>query len=231
MWPADSGRTAPESRTLQWDGAGEATRMAGVLANPEMRALFPATRRPPVRQYEVDTAAERRRADAKKTVGTGPRHLRTLFSLGTVACLSDAQLLEQYIARRDELGEAAFATLVQRHGPMVLGACRRVLADRHTAEDAFQATFLVLAHKARSIARRRAPGELAVRGGSALCAKRPGRVPCGSESVRCLLCPQSKSPNRMTLRQTTISSRFSMRSWLGFRIASALPWCSASWRA
>ncbi len=89
-----------------------------------------------------------------KSSGQALRNLRTLFSLGTVACLSDAQLLEQYIARRDELGEAAFATLVQRHGPMVLGACRRVLGDRHTAEDAFQATFLVLAHKARSIARR-----------------------------------------------------------------------------
>jgi RNA polymerase sigma factor (sigma-70 family) len=80
--------------------------------------------------------------------------LRTLLALGTNAGLSDSQLLERFLARRDEAGEAAFATLVQRHGPMVLGICRRVLRDRHGAEDAFQATFLVLVHKARSIAQR-----------------------------------------------------------------------------
>jgi RNA polymerase sigma-70 factor (ECF subfamily) len=80
--------------------------------------------------------------------------LRTLFSLGTVAGLSDAQLLERFIARHDEAGEVAFTTLVQRHAPMVMGVCRRVTRDRHTAEDACQATFLVLAHKARSIAPR-----------------------------------------------------------------------------
>ena len=52
---------------------------------------------------------------------------------------------------RDAVGEAAFAALVGRHGPMVLDVCEQVLADRHDAEDAFQAVFLVLARKARSI--------------------------------------------------------------------------------
>ena len=47
--------------------------------------------------------------------------------------------------------EAAFAALVQRHGPMVLGGCRRLLRNAHEAEDCFQATFLVLVHKARTI--------------------------------------------------------------------------------
>ncbi|HMF17924.1 MAG TPA: sigma-70 family RNA polymerase sigma factor, partial [Gemmataceae bacterium] len=61
---------------------------------------------------------------------------------------TDAQLLACFVADRDE---AAFASLVRQHGPMVLGVCRRVLHDLHAAEDAFQATFLVLARKAGSI--------------------------------------------------------------------------------
>jgi hypothetical protein len=81
-------------------------------------------------------------------------HLRTLFALGANAGLGDSQLLERFIARRDEAGEAAFAALVQGHVPMVMGVCRRVLIDRHAAKDAFQATFLVLVHKARSVTRR-----------------------------------------------------------------------------
>jgi RNA polymerase sigma factor (sigma-70 family) len=70
--------------------------------------------------------------------------IRTAESAG----LTDAQLLERYVARRDE---AAFEALVRRHGPMVLGVCRRVLRSCHDAEDAFQATFLVLVRKAASV--------------------------------------------------------------------------------
>ena len=62
--------------------------------------------------------------------------------------LPDSQLLECFLAGRDEL---AFEALVCRHGPMVLGVCRRVLAHEQDAEDAFQATFLVLLHKGSSI--------------------------------------------------------------------------------
>lgn len=80
--------------------------------------------------------------------------LETLFRLGTVGGLTDEQLLEQFLARRGEDAELAFAVVVERHGPMVLRVCRRILADPHDAEDAFQVTFLVLARKARSIARR-----------------------------------------------------------------------------
>ncbi len=71
-----------------------------------------------------------------------------LFGEGTLAGLSDARLLEQYVAARDE---SAFEALVRRHGPMVLSVCRRVLIDPNDADDAFQAAFLLLARKARSI--------------------------------------------------------------------------------
>src|SRR4051812_12481761 len=64
------------------------------------------------------------------------------------AMASDGQLLGQFIAERDD---AAFRTLVQRHGPMVWGVCRRIAAHHQDAEDAFQATFLVLARKASAV--------------------------------------------------------------------------------
>lgn len=75
-----------------------------------------------------------------------------LLVFGATGQLSDEELLGRFVARRGADAEAAFATLVERYGPMVLGVCRRVLGNRHEAEDAFQATFLVLARKANSIA-------------------------------------------------------------------------------
>ena len=79
--------------------------------------------------------------------------LDALLVFGATGSLSDEELLGRFVARRDDEAEAAFAALVERYGPMVLGVCRRVLGNRDEAEDAFQATFLVLARKADSIAR------------------------------------------------------------------------------
>ena len=75
-------------------------------------------------------------------------HLHTLWHTGTVGGLTDGQLLERFVAADAKTAEHAFAALVARHGPMVLGVCSRILKDPHDAADAFQATFLVLVRKA-----------------------------------------------------------------------------------
>src|SRR5437899_8511093 len=81
--------------------------------------------------------------------------LGRIFRGETVSGLSEWQLLERYLERRDEI---AFEALVARHGPMVLNVCRRMLADQGEVEDAFQATFLVLVRRARQLGPRDAIG-------------------------------------------------------------------------
>src|SRR5262245_30277302 len=76
------------------------------------------------------------------------RHIRRMLGAPAGGELSDRQLLERFAASRDE---DAFTTLVERYGPVVFGVCRRILANPADVDDAFQATFLVLARKARSI--------------------------------------------------------------------------------
>jgi RNA polymerase sigma factor (sigma-70 family) len=89
--------------------------------------------------------------------------------------LSDGQLLDQFLGRTGNAAEVAFAALVKLHGPMVWGVCRGALIDIHDAEDAFQATFLVLVRKANSVRNRDTLGpwlygvarRIAVRAGTA----------------------------------------------------------------
>src|SRR5437016_461634 len=90
----------------------------------------------------------RRECMANRQLDTHLSRARDGAAMPTANELSDGQLLQRFITRRDE---TAFTALVQRHGPMVLAVCRRVLHDPHHAEDAFQATFLTLVKKAAAI--------------------------------------------------------------------------------
>jgi RNA polymerase sigma factor (sigma-70 family) len=85
---------------------------------------------------------------ATTALGTVLHNLRRCLLRQDEAGLTDGDLLECFITERDE---GAFEALVRRHGPMVLGVCRRILRNEADAEDAFQATFLVLVRKAASI--------------------------------------------------------------------------------
>src|SRR5438477_571008 len=109
---------------------------------------------------------------SSSTLGGALRHLRDLFGGGTVIGLSDGQLLARYAASHDG---PAFEALVARHGPMVLSTCRAILKHEQDVEDAFQATFLVLARKARSVRAGAALGGWLHRPGAARCARHPAR--------------------------------------------------------
>jgi RNA polymerase sigma factor (sigma-70 family) len=84
---------------------------------------------------------------------TGSRSLVTLFDAGTLGARTDRELLECFQSDRGAAGQDAFRVLVERHGPMVLGTCHSLVRDPHEAEDAFQATFLILVSKAATIQR------------------------------------------------------------------------------
>jgi DNA-directed RNA polymerase specialized sigma24 family protein len=76
------------------------------------------------------------------------QHLRRAMLRPDATGMTDEQLLRSFVAHRDE---AAFAALLRRHAPMVWGVCQRVLHNYHDAQDAFQATFLILVRKASSL--------------------------------------------------------------------------------
>jgi RNA polymerase sigma factor (sigma-70 family) len=121
------------------------------------------------------------------------RHIRKLAAGRGGSHCTDRQLLEDFTARRDE---AAFAALVARHGPMVLRVCRRVLNHEQDAEDAFQATFLVLVQNTQAIRRRDAlaPWLHGVAYRTAMKAKRSAARRRKHEAERRALTAQSATP-------------------------------------
>ena len=95
---------------------------------------------------------------------------RVLRELSQEPERGDGALLARFAAHRDE---GVFATLVHRHGPMVLGVCRRLVGDAHEAEDVFQATFLVLARQAGRLTARQSVAGLAAHRGQKPGARHP----------------------------------------------------------
>jgi RNA polymerase sigma factor (sigma-70 family) len=101
----------------------------------------------PIAQYKI----MRTRSGTKMTRTQSPTlvgHLKTLFGAGTLTGLGEGELLNRFLSQRDE---TAFEEILARHGPMVLGICRRWLADPHEVDDAFQAIFLILVRKAATL--------------------------------------------------------------------------------
>ena len=107
--------------------------------------------------------------------GSVLRRVHSLLDEGVLSALSDRQLLERDATAGPESAESAFAALVDRHGPMVFRVCREVLRDEHAAQDAFQATFLVLARRAASLWVHDSVGAVASWGGVSHSRLRPGR--------------------------------------------------------
>ena len=108
-------------------------------------------------QLESVTLAECRSWRAAIGGRSRPAPKADSSGLSSSVGLTDRELLERFAHRRDDAAEAAFETLLTRHGAMVLTVCRQVLGDSHAAEDAFQATFLVVVRRAGSL-RVREPG-------------------------------------------------------------------------
>src|SRR5271154_5246916 len=86
--------------------------------------------------------------DVSRYAGAVLEQLNRVFNQGTASGLTEGKLLDRFVTEGDE---AAFAALVARYGPMVLGVCRRILRNDQDIEDAFQATFLVLVRRAGAI--------------------------------------------------------------------------------
>src|SRR5947207_106569 len=111
---------------------------------------------------------------------------------------TDADLLDRYVTARDE---AAFAELVRRHGPAVLAVCRRITRDREDAEDAFQATFLVLARKADRVR----PGSAV--GGAASCPV------LAADAARLAGTSGPSSPRVLKLSEEIVRTPYSSKWW------------------
>ena len=158
-----------------------------------------------------------------------PRELHSLFRDGVATGLTDRELLDRFANGRDSAGEIAFAALVARYGPMVMNVCRRMLRNSDDAEDAFQATFLVLVRRAGAIRFEASLGPW-LYGVSVRVARRARnmRAPGCGRAGRCE--GGSADPRETRVRIERCNSRSMMRC-RGCRRTIARPSCSATCRA
>ena len=156
------------------------------------------------------------------------QHIETLFDAGAIGEQTDRQLLELFTGRDRTAAELAFTVLVKRHGPMIFRACRAILHDPHAAEDAFQATFLVLARKAPGLWVRGSLGPwlLSVARRVACCARTDASRRRAHERTAAELRGASHGGSRRGM----IAMPSSTRNWGACRRSTARRCCSATWR-
>ncbi len=155
------------------------------------------------------------------------RQVHRIVNLGAVGTLTDAQLLDWFVSRRDEAAEAAFEELMIRHGPMVFRVCRSVLRDAHDAEDAFQAAFLVLAHRAGAIRRRGSVASWLFGVAHRVSARAGADRPAAAHSTER---PPNRLPRQGSSMRKMESRKSCTRRSTACRNGSAPPWCSVTWK-
>ncbi len=155
------------------------------------------------------------------------QNIEALFDGGVIGEQTDRQLLQLFADRDPMAAELAFTVLVRRHGPMVFRACRAILRDPHAAEDAFQATFLVLARKAGGLWVRGSLGpwllSVARRVASCAARTRPDSEPMSGRP------PNGRRPP-LLIQGGMIATPSSMRNWFVCRRSTARRWSSVTWR-
>ncbi len=178
--------------------------------------------------WESTPATGEKNRAREPNIGPDSRRANSV-PFGAIGQQTDGELLGRFCQRRDEAAEHAFAALVERHGPMVLNVCRSTLRNEHDAQDAFQATFLILVRRARAVAERESIGSwlygVALR--VAACA---GRLwfSAGDTSGTP---PNGRLHTLPAIMGSARSRRFSTRKSDGCRSVTARRSCSATWRA
>ncbi len=140
---------------------------------------------------------------ARMQLASACRQVGRLFGQGTVAGLGEGQLLDRFVARRDD---TAFEAIVARHGPMVLAVCRSLLRDPNDVDDAFQATFLVLVKRAESVRHRDLLGpwlhgvaRRVAQRSRAESARRRDRIPIGAEPAGVVVADLERLDDRASI--------------------------------
>jgi hypothetical protein len=166
--------------------------------------------------------------------GTALQHVKLLFEVGAIGSLSDRQLLEQFQSRARDAAEAAFAILVERHGPMVIRTCRSVLQDEHAVEDAFKRPSWCSSHGKRSLGGSGEMIELQMPDGASrllgvkIHGSRYGTAQAPKESF--LIYFMNKDRTRIIHTETAPYSKFKRgaEEWVEFRFESPLAGLSKS---